>query len=267
MKILVPLDFSDNSKKALDFAVSLVSKKSGEIIVLHVIEAVYDFAAQAAIVIEGMHRDAESYFQKLINSYDHTGIKFDFIIKDGTVAIMTSKTAKEINADLIVIGAHDSVELNFSFLGRTSTDIIKSSDKPVLLVPGDAEVKNIEKVTLALEFSDHEEPFIEWIIRVGQVWGLKLEFLHIVIQEHFNEKLMMLGLEAYVQKKNPELETKLETIHSDNLMKGLDEYLSKNENTILVMCHHHKNFWEEILTRSKSIQMANHTHVPLLIMN
>ncbi|MBN3584616.1 universal stress protein [Algoriphagus aestuarii] len=267
MKILVPLDFSDNSKKALDFAVSLVIKKSGEITILHVIEAVYDFAAQAAIVIEGMHRDAESYFQNLINSYEHTGIKFEWIIKDGTVSIMTSNTAKEINADLIVIGAHDPEGLDFSFVGRTSTDIIKSVDRPVLLVPGNVQIKNIEKVALALEFSDHEEPFIEWIIHMAKVWDLRLEFLHIVLKEHFNEKLMMLGLEAYVQKKSPELDTKLEIVHSNNLMKGLDDYLSNNENVILVMCHHHKNFWEEILTKSKRIQMANHTHVPLLIMN
>ncbi|WP_373398005.1 universal stress protein [Algoriphagus halophilus] len=66
MRILLPLDFSENSKKTFDFAIILAKKKNATITILHVIEAIYDFAAQAAIVIDGMHRDAEKYIQGLI---------------------------------------------------------------------------------------------------------------------------------------------------------------------------------------------------------
>lgn len=267
MKILVPVDFSENSKKALEFAVSLAKKKKGSIIILHVIEAIYDFAAQAAIVIEGMHRDAESYLDQLVKSYEKEGIQIQRLIKDGTVSIMTAKTAEETNSNLIVIGTQGVTGIKRTLLGSTSIEVIKASECPVLLVPADANVKNIEKVALALEFADHEELFLERVIEMSKSWDLKLDFLHIQILNNFKEELMMLGLEAFVQKKYPELNAKLETFRSENLIDGLDEYLRKNENVILVMCHNQKNFWDQILSKSKTIQMAYHTHVPLLIMN
>lgn len=267
MKILVPVDFSENSKKALDFAVSLAKKKNGSITILHVIEAIYDFAAQAAIVIEGMHKDAQKYLDQLVEAYEKEGIQINGLIKDGTVSIMTAKTAEEIRANLIVVGTQGLTGIKRTLLGSTSVEVIKASECPVLLVPKDANIKNIEKVALALEFSDHEEPFLDRVIEMSKSWDLKLEFLHIKIHHEFKEELTMLGLEAFVQKKYPELHAKLETFHSENLIEGLDEYLGKNKNVILVMCHNQKNFWDQILSKSKTIQMAYHTHVPLLIMN
>lgn len=267
MKILVPIDFSENSKKALDFAVSLAKKKNGSIIILHVIEAIYDFAAQAAVVIEGMHRDAESYLDELVTLHKKEGVQIKGMIKDGTVSIMTAKTAEEIKADLIVIGTQGLTGIKRTLLGSTSIDVIKASECPVLLIPADAKVKNIEKVTLALEFSDHEEPFLEKVIQMSKSWELKLDFLHIEIRHNFKEELSVLGLESYVHKKYPELESKLETLKSENLIEGLDKYLGENKNVILVMCHNQKNIWDQILSKSKTIQMAYHTHVPLLIMN
>jgi hypothetical protein len=102
---------------------------------------------------------------------------------------------------------------------------------------------------------------------MSKSWGLKLDFLHIQHFQDFKEELTMLGLEAFVQKKYPEVKAKLKTYRNENLIDGLDEYLGKNKNAILVMCHNQKNFWDQILSKNKTIQMAYHTHVPLLIMN
>ncbi|WP_332910879.1 universal stress protein [Algoriphagus boritolerans] len=44
MKLIVPIDFSENSIKALEFAIFMADKKHGEITLVHVVEVVYDFA-------------------------------------------------------------------------------------------------------------------------------------------------------------------------------------------------------------------------------
>lgn len=266
MRILLPLDFSENSKKTFDFAIALAKKKNAKITILHVIEAIYDFAAQAAIVIDGMHRDAEKYIQELIEEHKKEGLSIDYLIQEGTVSIMTAKAAEEIKADLIVIGTHGASGIEQKLFGSTSVDVVKSSSTPVLLVPIETKIDQIEKVTLALEFAEHEEQFIEWVVSLSKNWSLQLEFLHIQLQKNFKEELCVLGLEAFVKKKHPGLPVKLQTFYSEDLISGLDQYLSKNDDSILVMCHHHKNLWEQIFSKSKSFQMAYHTHVPLLIM-
>ena len=46
MHYLVPIDFSDNSIMALDFAIAMASPKVDRITLIHVVEAQYDFASQ-----------------------------------------------------------------------------------------------------------------------------------------------------------------------------------------------------------------------------
>lgn len=267
MKILIPVDFSENSKRALEFAIFLARKKNASITILHIIEAIYDFAAQAAVVIEGMHRDAEMLLEEMVKTYDESGVTIDFLIKEGTISIMTAKTAEELDVNFIVIGMQGSSGITKKLLGNSTIEIVKESTKPVLLIPSEANVTQIQKVTLALEFADHEEAFLKWIIEMSQRWELNLEFLHIQTKENFQEKLSLLGLERFIKKNHPDLAVKLHTFYAAKLDEGLNKFLEENETTILVMCHQHKNLWEQILSRSKSIQMAYHTHVPLLIMN
>src|SRR6266478_2071982 len=47
-RILVPMDFSGQSRRALDFAVPLAREHGGKILLLHVVEPVYPVAAYPA---------------------------------------------------------------------------------------------------------------------------------------------------------------------------------------------------------------------------
>lgn len=267
MKILLPIDFSKKSKKALNFAISLAKNKNTSITILHVIEAVYDFAAQTALVIDGMHRDTEIFLKQLLEEYKDSGIEIKYLVKEGTVSIITEKTAKEIGADLIILSSKSDNGLESKLLGNRAIDIIKSSKTPVLMVPPKASLKEIKKITFALEFSDHEESFLDFVVNLSETFDLKMDFLHIKLDHHFNEALSILGFEAFIHQNFPDLFFRLKTYPAENLEIGLDRYLEKNEDTILVMCHQHRSLWDQILTKSKSIQMAYHTHVPLMILN
>jgi tryptophan synthase alpha subunit len=94
-----------------------------------------------------------------------------------------------------------------------------------------------------------------------------LEFLHVQTASGFKENLPVLGLETYLTKKYPELPVRIHTYYAPIASDGLNSFLEDHENGILVMCHQHKNVWDQILNKSQSIEMAYHTHVPLLIMN
>ncbi|WP_332910877.1 hypothetical protein [Algoriphagus boritolerans] len=136
-----------------------------------------------------------------------------------------------------------------------------------MVVPAQAKVTEINKVTLALEFANHEEKFIDWIIFMSEKWELGLEILHVQTSQGFKEELAILGLEGYLQKKYPGLKVRIHTFYAESASEGLDLYMQENENMILVMCHEHRNLWDQIIHKSKSLQMAYHTHIPLLIMS
>lgn len=266
MKILVPIDFSENAEKALDFALVLAKRKEGSITMIHVIEMVYDFASQAAIALDGMYNDSHSLMEKLRDKYAKSGIPIDFIIKEGTASITVSRSAEEIGAELIVMGTQGSSGARKLIFGSTTVSLIKESKVPVLVIPENANMSEVNSLTLALEFSDHEEKFIKWVIDLSQTWEMKLDFLHVSSEISFKEKLASLGIETYLKEHFPKVDSKLTLRLADSPSQGLNEFLNKQNNSILVLCHEHKSFWEQLTKSSDSVNLAYTAHTPLLIL-
>lgn len=267
MKVIVPIDFSENSLKALEFAVFYAAKRQGKIILVHVIEIIYDFASQASIAMESMHEEAGESMKKLINKHQTSGVEMDYRIEEGTASISTARIAGEEEASLIIMGTQGESGLNKVLFGSTAVNVIREANCPVLVVPANAQSSGIKSITLALEFSNHEEKYIEWIVELSNQWSLGLEILHVQTSRDFQGKLMVLGMESYLEKKHPGIPIRIHAYFAENAAQGLDNYLNEHKNLIMVMCHEHKNLWSQVLHKSMSIKMAYHSHVPLLIMN
>lgn len=266
MKIIVPIDFSDNSLNALEFGVALAGKKDGEIILVHVIEAVFDFASQAAVAIDSMHRDAEALMQKTLEKYKESNLTFKTIIKEGTASISIARIAREQEATLVVMGTQGASGIKLALIGSTTVNLIKESSVPVLVVPAQSIAADIRKVALALEFASHEEKFIDWVIDMSKRWERGIEFVHVQTANAFEEDPGIKKLENLIGSNYPGLPVKIHTFYAKTPIEGLDQFLEENENVILVMCHEHKNLWEQVLSRSQTIEMVFHSKVPLLVM-
>ena len=137
---------------------------------------------------------------------------------------------------------------------------------PVLVVPAESNAAEIRKVTLALEFAIHEEKFIDWVVEMSQRWELGMEFVHVQTCNDFKEDPGIKKLENFIATNYPGLPVKIHTFYAKTPVEGLDQFLEENENVILVMCHEHKNLWEQVLNRSQTIEMVFHSKVPLLVM-
>ena len=267
MKILVPLDFSPDSVKALEFAIGLRSGKKTQVFLVHIIEIVYDFASQAAIALDSMYKDAESMMDKLINDYSSDEIHLEKIIIEGTASISLARIANEKNIDLIVMGTKGASGVKKVLIGSTTVNLIKESNIPILAVPEKSRIEQILNLTLALEFSDHEIPLIQKSIGFSKEWNLPLNFLHIQNPPNFKDKLAAIGLKHYIESTYDEKNSKVHSINSESISEGIETFLRINEETILIMCHQHKNFWKQMFEGSQSIDMAYHIHVPLLVMS
>lgn len=266
MKLIVPLDFSENSIKALEFAIGLADKKHGEIILVHVVELVYDFESQSALALDSLFKDAENLMKKTIQTYEGSGVPMESQVVEGTASVTIARIAEEHGAALIVMGTQGASGIKKALMGTVTVNVVKEASCPVLVVPAKAKVSEIRKVTLALEFADHEEGFLDWMVNMAKKWSFGFEILHIQTSQGFLEDLSVLGIESYLAKKYPEQATRIHTFYAENTMDGLDLYLDEHDDMILVMCHEHRNLWEQIIKKSHSIQMAYHSHIPLLIL-
>lgn len=266
MKILVPIDFSENSIKALETALSLANEKKTNILLVHVIELVYDFASQAEIALTSLHSDGEAQMKKIIKTYEDRKIPMQSVVLEGTAAITIARIAEEEEVDLIVMGTQGASGIKKTLIGTVTVNLVKESSCPILIIPAQTKVKEINKLTLALEFSDHEEDFLDWVAELSDQWKLDLEIIHIQASKGFREKLQLLGAGRYFSEKYPELNVKIKSSFDEDPSHGLERFMEKEKDMILGMCHKHRNLWEQLSKKSHSIEMAYHTHIPLLVL-
>lgn len=136
---LVAVDFSECSRRALEMALCLCPK-DGDITVLHVVDTglaakVEDAGLGAyADVLERMRTRAE---REMVALKEQIGAaKFESMLVEGLPFAEIARIAKDLDCDLIVMGAHGhgqrAAELLF---GGTAEKVVRTSRRPVLCVP------------------------------------------------------------------------------------------------------------------------------------
>jgi nucleotide-binding universal stress UspA family protein len=137
-KVLVPIDFSDYSKSALRYAVNFAKSFNAEIILVYVVEPVIyppDFSmgqiAMPSINTEWDER-AKEELQKLAKSEIIGVNNVKTIIKTGKPFVEIIETAKEENADLIIIATHGHSGVEHILFGSTAEKVVRKAPCPVL---------------------------------------------------------------------------------------------------------------------------------------
>lgn len=141
--VLVPIDFSDGSKKAAAEAVALVRGFGGRAIFLHILdlaEYVYPAAYGATPIILPplTPDDLEPDWQQFLATLPLSGITWEKQTREGRAASRIVETAHECNADLVVMGTHGRTGLAHVLLGSVAESVLRLTDCSVLTVRPDA---------------------------------------------------------------------------------------------------------------------------------
>jgi universal stress protein A len=137
--ILVPVDFSGPSRKALDYATVLAQQFNAKLTLLHVIEPVAtpDFAATFPLVMENdeTKATAKQRLEKLAQSAGiPPGTVEKILVRFGRSFHEISDAARTLKTDLIVISTHGYTGLKHVLLGSTTERVVRHAPCPVLVV-------------------------------------------------------------------------------------------------------------------------------------
>ncbi len=137
-KILVPIDFSDCSRKALRYAVAFAKQFDATVILLHVVQLSYSGAEFAALdfpLIEQQMVEASSReILALANAEVGSSLPFGTLVKTGHPPTEIAATARKLEVDLIIISTHGYTGLKHVFLGSTAENVVRHAPCPVLTV-------------------------------------------------------------------------------------------------------------------------------------
>jgi nucleotide-binding universal stress UspA family protein len=170
-KILVPVDFSENASVAARYAVTLSNTMGCSIHLLHCyLPFSSNFAdetfnqeildAETDKALENM-RDFES---QLIVEYPN--VKITSSCENGVLNEVIQKMVEIEPYTLIVMGTRGASGLKYVTLGSNTFEIIKKSSIPVLAVPENESIPNLERVGMLTNFKPSEMEALESFISV-----------------------------------------------------------------------------------------------------
>jgi nucleotide-binding universal stress UspA family protein len=157
-KIIVPIDFSEHSEYALEAAAILAQKFNAEIFALHMLEisdAVLTYNPdEKESKAFYLYKLAEQKFKEFLDKDYLKGVKINPVVKHFKVFSEVNEVAKEINAELIVIGSHGSSGVKEFLVGSNTEKVVRYADVPVLIVKHNPILMDFDQVVFACDFSE-----------------------------------------------------------------------------------------------------------------
>ena len=136
-KILVGLDGSPSSSRALEHALRLASFTGASVQALSVEERLPAYAATVGEVEETL-RDEERYFHQVERRTQElaakSGVQLSYSVVPGHATEELVRAAKEYVCDLIVVGRSGHSQLHHALLGSTADRVAEHAPCPVLIV-------------------------------------------------------------------------------------------------------------------------------------
>jgi nucleotide-binding universal stress UspA family protein len=128
-RILCCTDFSGQSEKALEYAVSLATEYGGELTLLHVLEGVAESAD-----IEDEIGKVKASLEKCLSLETDKNRKTKTLVRIGSPYQQILELALESQPDLIVMGVRGRNALDLAVFGSTTYRVVQLGPCPVLVV-------------------------------------------------------------------------------------------------------------------------------------
>ncbi len=195
--ILCPVDFSEFSVNAYEYARSLAWHYKAALFLQHVLYPFHSsfagFGGDTDSYEKGcrqLRADAEEKLREFAERHARTENRPQCFVQDGwaTDLILSMAEARAVN--LIVMGTHGLRGIDRLMLGSVTERVLRRARCPVLAVrkPAhhvissvhDPEPVHLRKIVLCSDFSDHAHRASEYALSMAKEYGAELMLLHVL---------------------------------------------------------------------------------------
>ena len=184
-KILIPVDFSEDSLTAIQYACQLIAQndRKQDIDLIHVFTHHSNsyINRQALPLVDPQVQIAKKDMERLLTDIrkEHPDITFNSLFKEGNLFEEISKVTASFPYDAVVMGTKGSSGLEAIFLGSNTYDVILNTKTPVLGIPQNTQQVKKDRVGLLCNFKEGEIEVLQNAIKlVGNTFELVLIYVN-----------------------------------------------------------------------------------------
>jgi nucleotide-binding universal stress UspA family protein len=209
-RILLPCDFSEFSRGALDHALTLAGWYQAEITAIHVLPPALTWADSLphATHEPALREQVLTELRRFLEPAEAAGISVRAAILEGEAVAQILEQARHLPADLVVMGTHGRGGFHRWVLGSVTEKVLRTSPCPVLTVRRPAEgavpPAALKRVLCPVDFSDSSMNALQHALSIVEHAAGHLTALHVI--EGYPEPLDLLALGTTVADLMRQLE-------------------------------------------------------------
>ncbi len=265
-RIVVGIDFSDNSFNALEHAIVIAKKANMSVSMVWVDHIDY---SKEIFNIDPTHRlDAVAkQFSQLLKKYDGCCNNIDFVIRKGKVYSEICDVADELKAYMIVVGTHGLSGFEEFWSGSNANRIVSASNVPVLTIRGGNDIKqDLERIVLPLDSTKVTREKIPVTAELASYFNSEVHILGLQTSSHndirYRIKAYVAQAEDYFKEKNVKFIS--EFIDSKQITDDTLEYAHKIKANLIVIMTEQETTTANLWMGPYASQMVNHSPFPVL---
>lgn len=266
-RILVPFDFSHNSRNALTYAARLCNLAKAELTVLH--------AFDRAAILEGMTMEGtvNGMEKERHHLQKHEGLPESVVhtaIVEGELIPVVIDHLKTHPTDMLVMGTRGASVLQEILVGSRTVGLLQELSVPVpmLIIPEHAEFGDVRNILVCSDLKEiDDDNSLDPVKELAMLFDSEVRIAHVSDgSEKFSYENILEGRrEEHVFE--PEVKAVRKRIKASSILDGIRDYIAlKGDIDLVVMTNRKHSFIDSLFRVNHTHKMAYHTTLPLLVL-
>lgn len=276
-KVLVPIDFSQNSINALHVAANIAQKSGAVLEMLHVnLAVVYaapfsEYVAVSDYIVEDRQYDAtateglEKLKMEILSDPAYSKLDIRLRVEDGYLHSSVRNVANEDDVDLVVMGTKGTSGVSEFLVGSNTEKVIRTAPCPVLAVPENIQKFDPKVVMLPSTLKRDQRAAFKYLAQWEQIFDFVVKVLYLNnplnLPTDGSAEAQKNRLAESTGLKKTDVIMTTETFFEDNAILGAADQCNAD---LIVMATHQRQGLSHFLFGSITEDTINHSHLPVL---
>lgn len=266
-KILVPTDYSDQARNAVEHAAQYAKAFNAGIYLFHAFHVpVPTMESTILLSLEDIETENEQRLKNEVTAVKnrHDLPSIEPICKVGFAEESIISTCSEKKCDLIIMGSDGATGLQEFLIGTNTAGVIEKTQCPILVVPNESAFKVPKNIVFAYDYHDiPSRQELDLLFQIVEKFGSSIQILHID-QPDEETDLKKAASGVKVDHLFEGIKHEMFFMQNDDVEEAILDFVKQKESDMVVMMPHKHGFFSRLFHTSSTVKMSFHTNVPLL---
>ena len=273
MQILIPTDFSENSRNAVLYALSFFKDQAVTFHLLHINtfntdSMQYNAGISLPVASSG---NIDEKFNHFLNNIKEQHIneahQFISIYENSFFIEGIRKQIADNNIDLIVMGTKGASGLKKITVGSRTGEVITKVKCPILVIPEKARFKIPINIAFPTDFNNpYKNRILRCLLDIASVYNASVKVLRVAQSKQPLSNQQERNRD-YIKAALTDISHSFHVVENPDLENALQSFITNMNIDMVAMAAKNLNFFQRILFKPKTAKISYYMEIPFLVLH